>query len=57
MEAAEHPPVVGLKVPDRTLVTPADIPCSSADSSVGAWIVGRHIKIDRHARLVTPTVV
>ena len=26
LEAAERPLVVGLKVPDRTLVTPADIP-------------------------------
>ena len=26
LEAAERPLVVGLRVPDRTLVTPADIP-------------------------------
>ena len=45
LEAAERPLVVGLKVPDRTLVTPAAIPRSSADSSVGVRIVGCHIKI------------
>ena len=45
MEAAERPPVVGPKVPDRTLVTPAAILRSSLDSSVGVRIVGRYIKI------------
>ena len=37
--------MVGLKVPDRTLVTPAAIPGSGLDSSVGVRIDGCHIKI------------
>ena len=37
--------MVGLKVPDRTLVTLAAIPESSPDSSVGVRIDGCSIKI------------